>query len=199
MRNMLSILAILFAALLLTNPLYAQDDERNFSIGAKAGWFFFDNEDLSDGLGSNWTLAGEIKMWLPGGFGLGAEVQYLSIGEKDTEFGGIPFDVDYSQIPIHVNAFYRIPTGNGMFYVGGGGSFVFTDIDISTDVLFFVPIETTADATTFGFNGVAGFQYGHFFIEGQWLWAEAEFNILSFTVAEDVQVGGPSIWAGVRF
>lgn len=188
------------AILSFTVNAAAQDyDDVKFQAGVKGGWNFWFDEPLSDSVENNWIIAGELKVWFPNGFGLGAEVQYTTKDElaEDIDLG---IDLEYTQVPINVNAFYRFPMEgeNSLFYIGAGASFVFADATSSAEVGG-VELSLSADDTAFGVNGVVGYQYDMFFVEGQWLWAEADFELAGVEIEDNVQLGGPSFWVGVRF
>lgn len=199
MKKLTTLLVALVILSVTVNAAAQSDDDVKFQVGVKGGWNFWYDEPLSDSVDNNWIVGGEIKVWFPNGFGLGGEVQWTTKDElaEDNDLG---IDIDYTQIPIHLNAFYRFPMedSESVFYIGGGASFVYADATSSANVGG-VNISVSTDDTAFGFNGVVGFQYGMFFVEGQWLWAEATFDLAGVDIAEDVQLGGPSFWVGVRF
>ena len=194
----LKCILVAVAVLSFTATALAQEDEMKFQAGVKGGWFFWSDEPLSDTAENNWNIAGELKVWFPNGFGLGGEVQWTTKTEEPEDSENR--EIKYTQIPININAYYRFPMqdSESAFYIGAGASFVFAD-STSTENVGGVEVSKSADDTAFGFNGVVGYEYGMFFVEGQWLWAEANFEIAGVEIAEDVQLGGPSFWVGVRF
>lgn len=179
---------------------FAQSDDMPLSFGVKAGWLWFQDEPMSDLVENNWAVGADITFWFQENFGIGAEVQYLTKDDEGFDFLGDDVDFEFTSIPINANAYYRLPM-EGMddeshFYLGGGASFVFTDIMVDDGL---TSVET--DDTVIGFNVKAGFQYGLFFVEGQYLWAEWDDEDVKafFGESDDLNVGGFSGWVGMRF
>jgi hypothetical protein len=100
---MVALVAI--AILGFSAPAFAADEEMKFSFGAKAGWFIFQDEPMSDFVENNWSIGGQVILWLPAGFGLGADIQYLTKDEEGVSHAGALVDVDYTQIPMNFNAY----------------------------------------------------------------------------------------------
>lgn len=197
--NKYTILTVLAAALLCVPGAYAQDDAVKFNFDIRAGWFIFQDEPLSDSVENNWSVGGDIIAWF-GDFGIGAGIEYLTKSEDDVLIDGVNVEIEYTQIPLNVNAYYMLPFEGEetSVYITGGFSAVLTDITSSAIVLG-IPLSLSTDEMAYGFNGGVGIQFGMFFVEGRYLWAEADFDFAGITLADDVNVGGFSGWVGVRF
>ena len=189
---------LFLAILVVAAPVAAQDyeDGIKWSVGAKAGWFWFTDEPLTDFVDNNWIIAGEVIAWFPNGFGIGAEIEYYDDSEENISHAGFDVDVDYSQIPLNLNLYYRFPGNDGFTpYIGGGPSFILTDLSTEAND---APISFDGDESAFGFTVFGGIQYQNFFVEGQYLWAD---NTLEHAAAGEIDLNahGFSVWGGFRF
>lgn len=195
-----AVMTTILALFAFTGIAQAQNDDMPFTFGVKAGWSWVQEEPLSDIVENNWSVGGDVTFWFDQGIGIGAEVQYMTKDDDGFDYEGTSLDFEWTQIPINVNAYYRMPL-DGMedethVYFGGGASFVFTDLMIDDGSTM---VDT--DDSVIGFNVKAGVQYGMFFVEGQYIWAEwDDENVKAyFNETDDINAGGFSGWVGIRF
>lgn len=194
-----AVFGTLIALLIAVVPASAQDDEFKFNLGLKGGWMFLQDAPLSDSIENNWLVGADLIVWTESGFGFGADVKFSMKDEKAEDMDDFDMDIDFNQIPISLNAYYRLQGEDLEFtpYIGGGFSMVRTDIEVTNN-----GVTTNQDEFAMGFNIIGGVQYMNFFVEGQYIWAKAEFDDLAFIkeeVDEDMQVGGFNFAVGYRF
>jgi opacity protein-like surface antigen len=189
----LSVLTILF---IFAGAAGAQDDMK-VSAGVKAGWFWFQDEPISDFIEDNWIIGADVIVWFGNGFGIGGEVLYLDAESDAVSHGGFDVVTQFTQIPVSANAYFELPMDNDMMkvYIGGGVSYVFTDLSTET---VNGAISFDSDDSAFGFNGLIAIQYGNFFAEGKYLWAEPELEHAA-AGTQDMPTSGFSIMGGLRF
>lgn len=199
MLKKVAVFSALVALLIVAVPANAQDDDFEISIGLKGGWMFLQDAPLSDSIENNWLVGGDLILWTDSGFGFGADVKFSMKDAEAADMDDFDMDIDFTQIPINLNAYYRM-TEEGMEftpYLGAGFSMVHTDIEVTNN-----GVATSQDEFAMGFNIIGGVQYENFFVEGQCIWAKAEFDDLAFIkeeVDEDMQVGGFNFAVGYRF
>ena len=150
------------AVMLIASPAMAQDDDFKVSVAGKVGWFFLQDEPLSDIVENNWMVGGEVILWMPSGLGFGADVR-LSMRDKDAEdIDDYDFDMEWTQVPININAYYRFDSGEEMVpYIGGGLTAVYTDITVKQTG----EADISVDDTPIGFNVLAGIDYNGLLVE----------------------------------
>ena len=198
MLKKMVVIAAAFAALLISAPAQAEEDDFKVSVGGKVGWLFLQDEPYSDLVENNWLIGGDLTLWLPQGFGFGVDVKFTTKDQDAEDIDNYDVDFEWNQIPISFNAYFRYTDGGSEIipYIGGGLSVVYTDVTATqgTDV-------TEADETSYGFNIIGGAQYGNFFIEGQYIWSEASLEEINFLKddEEDINVGGFNVAIGIRF
>ena len=188
--------------LVVSMSAFAQEDDFELKLGLKAGWAFFTEQPLDETVGNNWLIGGDITLWLPSGLGFGVDMKYMTKDRDAEDIDGYDTDFEFTSLPINLNAYYRIVNDSNDFtpYFGGGLSMVYADIT-ATDVDN-GNVEVTADDWSLGFNLIAGVEFGNFFIEGQYIWAQSEFeefNFLKDSIDDDLNVGGFNVMVGVRF
>lgn len=199
MLKKVAVFSALIALLIVAVPANAQDDDFKFNLGLKGGWMFLQDAPLSDSIENNWLLGADVIVWTESGFGAGVDVKFSMKDQDAADMDDFDMDIEFNQIPINLNAYYRM-TDEGMEYtpyLGAGFSMVRTDITVTNN-----GVETAQDEFAMGFNVIAGVQYQNFFVEGQYIWAKAEFEDLAFIkeeVDEDMQVGGFNFALGYRF
>lgn len=183
---------MVIALMMVAVPTFAQDEEITYNFGVKAGWFFWTEEDLTDNdIDNNWVVGADFNMWMDSGLGFGLGANFL---KKTVDVAGTDLETSVTEIPLNADIFYRMPMEeNGALYLGAGPSLVLLDVDIVLGNVSF-----NADDKAIGFNAVVGFEYSNFFVEGQYLWTKADFEIEGFDT-EKVQYGGLSVFAGYRF
>lgn len=203
-RSLFALSLLFFMA--ATSAMAQSDDETGIEFRIKGGWNFL-NDELFDGpaneLKDNWAISGELIYWFSTTFGIGGEVEYYK-RETDSFRDLSPFEIltnqpySFRSIPVNLNAYYRWQTNDAKIrpYVGGGISALNLEVGrVYVDAGEKVPnTESTYDEVAFGFNVIGGIEYGRFFAEIQWLWAESDLGF-----DEDMNVGGTSIWFGIRF
>lgn len=183
---------MIIALMLVAAPTFAQDEEITYKFGVKAGWFFFTEEDLTDqDIDSSWIIGADATMWMESGLGLGVSANFM---KKTVDIEGTTAEISVSEIPLNADVYFRMPMEkNGALYIGAGPSMVMIDTDLYVD-----NISVGVDDNAFGFNALIGFEYENFFVEGQYLWTKAEFEVAGVEM-EKVQYGGFSILGGYRF
>ena len=196
-KSLIALTAV--AVMLFAVPTMAQEDDFKVSFAAKAGWFFHQDEPLSDIVENNWMVGGEVILWLPSGLGFGADVRF-STRDKDAEdIDDYDFDMEWMQVPININAYYRFDSGDEMVpYIGGGFTAAYTDITVKEAG----EPDIDVDDTALGFNVLAGIDYNGLLVEAQYFWAQAEFEDLNFLKDDpddDLNVGGFLVSVGYRF
>ena len=184
---------LVIALVLVAAPAFAQDEEITYNFGIKAGWFFWTEEDLTDNdVDNSWIVGADATMWMDSGLGFGVGANFL---KKTVDVEGTEFEWDVMEIPLNADVYFRMPMENdgGALYIGAGPSLVLLDVDLVLN-----NVSYNADDKAFGFNAVAGFEFDNFFVEGQYLWTKAEFEIEGLET-DKVQYGGFSFFAGYRF
>ena len=199
-KNLLTITTVML--LVLSVSAFAQEDDFTFKVGLKAGWGFFLNEPFDETVENNWIVGGDLTMWLPSGLGFGVDAKYSTKDQDAADIDDFNVDFEFTTAPINLNAYYKMMNPDNEFtpYFGGGFSMVYADIT-ATDYDR-AGLEVTADDWSIGFNIIAGIEYGNFFVEGQYIWAQSEFEELNFLkedIEDDLNVGGFNVMAGVRF
>ena len=194
-----AVFSVLIALLMVAVPASAQDDDFKFNFGLKGGWMFLQDDPLSDSIENNWLVGADVIVWTESGFGFGADVKFTMKDEDAEDMDDFDMDIEFTQVPINLNAYYKIEGEDMEFtpYIGGGFSMVHTDLTITN-----AGVETAQDEFAMGFNVIGGVQYMNFFVEAQYIWAEAEFEDLNFLkedIEDDLQVGGFNFAVGYRF
>jgi len=190
---------IMLAALIaVSSPVFAQDDdEMKFTAGIKAGWYFLQDEPITDFIEDAWLIGADVTAWW-GDFGLGVEMLY-SDSESDpmSHMGVTDVVTELTLIPVSLNAYYKMPMSNEdmSVYVGGGLTYVLTDVSTSSAS---TGISFDSDEGAFGFNGLVGLQFNNFFAEAKYIWAEPELEHLA-AGAQDMPVSGFALLGGFRF
>lgn len=199
-KNLLIVAAL--AILILPVSALAQDDDFTFRFGAKAGWGFFTEEPFDETVENNWIVGADLTVWMPSGLGFGVDAKFTTKDQDAEDIDAYNLDFEFTSAPININAYYKIIDNNNEFtpYFGAGFSMVYADLT-ATDYDN-AGVEITADDWAMGFNALIGIEYGNFFVEGQYIWAQAEFeefNFLKEDIEDDLNVGGFNVMAGVRF
>ena len=199
-KNLLTVTTLIL--LVISTSAFAQEDDITFKFGIKAGWGFFLGEPLDETVENNWIVGGDLTMWLPSGLGFGVDAKYSTKDQDAADIDDFNVDFEFTTAPINLNAYYKMMNPDNEFtpYFGGGFSMVYADIT-ATDYDR-AGLEVTADDWSMGFNVIAGIEYGNFFVEGQYIWAQSEFEELNFLkedIEDDLNVGGFNVMAGVRF
>lgn len=178
---------IAIVIIVIAAPLFAQEDEVKFKFGAKAGWFFWSDEDLKGlGFDNNWLVGADATAWFENGIGVGVGVQYCKKTVDD-------INSSVRSIPLNADLFYKIPLENeNAVYLGAGPSLMLLDVNSGV-----YSSTLNVEDKAWGFNTVAGFEMENFFIEGQYIWAKA--NLKGYYDMDKVQYGGFSAMAGYRF
>lgn len=187
------------AVLLSAMPAMAQDDDFTFSFAGKGGWFFFQDDPMSDIVENNWMVGGELILWMPSGLGFGADVRFATRDKDAEDIDNYDFDMEWTQVPININAYYRVDTGEEyMPYFGAGFTAAWTDISVIEPGFEDISVDDTA----IGFNALVGIEYNGLLVEGQYFWAEADFDELDFLkedIDDKLNVGGFVVSVGYRF
>ena len=183
----LSVFALVVVFLGVAATATAQDEEMKFNFGVKAGWHFWLEEDLTDAdIDNTWALGADLTLWMTEEIGIQGGGYFMMKDIDDT-------NVEYKQYPFYVDLVYKMPMEDDSFvYLGAGASMVYSDLSIEA-----MGVTVSADDTGFGFNAMAGFQFDMFFIEGQYTWAEIDYEDDFFEA--EVNVGGFMVAGGVRF
>lgn len=199
--------------ILLLMCAMATAEERShtrLAVAAKAGYFWFDQDRLSEDLEGQCSFGVDFKWWPTSlnEFLIGAEIQYLKKQIPDildtTQF------TELRQIPIHVDIFFnfagisRSTDDSVVGYCGIGPSIVFADcakyVMEKKEENGQVSSKTLKELNDYGigFNAIVGLQYRNFFIEGQYL--HSRLRDIDIQEGEgDPFTGGFSLWVGVRF
>ena len=204
MSNKLGCSSMLMLLLvLLSNPVFATDGETfDFDVGIKTVVFFYnDVEGVRLSVDHGWSLGGEVIVWFPAGFGIGAELEYYTMSEEFSLMPGVDVAADYSQMPICLNGYYRFKRGGGLVpFVGGGIAFVKTEVATSTNA-FGMTIDLSLSDTFPGWTAFAGLEWGHFYLEAQWLQVGSDLGIDPGLLGDNdhSEASGLSFWLGARF
>ncbi len=195
---------LLLLVVFLTVPAFASDGETfDLDVGIKTVVFFYnDVEGVRLSVDHGWSLGGELIMWFPAGFGIGAEIEYYTMSEDFSLMPGIDVSADYSQMPICINGYYRFNRGgSGLVpFVGGGIAFVRTEVATSTNA-FGMTIDLSLSDTFTGWTAFAGLEVGHFYVEAQWLQVGSDLGIDPGMLGDNdhSEASGLSFWVGARF
>jgi opacity protein-like surface antigen len=194
----------LITALLMSPLLLAADnDSFDIDVGIKTVVFFYNEvEGVRLSVDHGWTLGGEVILWFPAGFGVGAEIEYYTMGEDFSLMPGIDVSADYSQMPLCINGYYRFSRGGWGLrpYVGGGIAFVKTDVSTSTNA-FGMTVNLDFSDTFTGWTAFGGLEMGHFYLEAQWLQVGSDLGIDPSLLGDNnhSEASGLSFWVGARF
>jgi len=192
----------MLALVMVASPAVAQrDGDLELDFGIKTVVFFYNEvEGIRLSVERGWSLGGEIILWFPQGFGVGAEIEYYTEGEDIDVLPGVEITADYSMMPINLNAYYRFNnSGRGMVpYLGAGLSFVHARASTTTTIVGFDVDFSISDNFT-GFNIFGGMEFGYFYIEAQWLFLDVDLGIADMIPTEHSEAGGLSFWVGLRF
>jgi opacity protein-like surface antigen len=193
------------SVIILTTAMAFADDEKGYDIdlGIKTVVFFYNDEQGVRFQGvDGWSFGGELILWLPQGFGLGAELEYYTMTEDIDVYPGVSAEIKYVQYPININAYYRFLNcgcGGLVPYIGGGLSFVNAKVSASTAVAGMDFSFDVSDTFT-GFTIFAGANWGRFFFEAQWLQVDANLGIEGMLGdSGHSEASGLSLWLGFRF
>ena len=204
MTKKISLFAVLAVAVFAVSPVMAQDDDGiDFDFSGKFGWHFLQTDPYTSLVDNNWIAGGDVIVWFPQGFGVGADIKFSTKDSEAADIDDYDMDFEWFQMPISFNAYYRFPVDSDSIrpYVGGGLTIVYTDV--TATYYDGGTTEVEADDTNAGFNFIAGIEFGDmFFFEGQYIWAESEFEGIPESFDDDgegINVGGFNLTFGIRF
>jgi hypothetical protein len=184
--------------------LWAADkDSIDIDVGIKTVVFFYnDVEGVRLSVDHGWSLGGEVILWFPAGFGIGAEIEYYAMSEDFSIMQGVDVSADYSQMPLCINGYYRFNRGAWGLrpFVGGGIAFVKTDVSTSTNI-FGTTVNLDFSDTFTGWTAFGGLELGHLYLEAQWLQVSSDLGIDPSLLGDNnhTEASGISFWVGARF
>ena len=181
-----------------------EDTGKKLDFGVKLGASLSQDGIISrsEGYSDNRiTIGANLRYWFAGNFGIGAEIHFERYSITHVDEVNSEFQQTKTKVPISFNGYYRMSDSEGVLmpYLGGGLSVIYIDNNFTRNGSDMIEMPVNDPEAVLGFNVVAGFEYKSFFVETQYIWAEANtLKEISYAL-EETNVGSLNLWFGFRF